>query len=353
VSEEKQKSFEVAMDRFGGALSVERIHPVTAAGFQEILGLLRGILKSPRLGNNDVYCDWVDNPRFNALATSYKNDEFIGIFAGTVIETYNHFYTYLADPTTLPTIGNSQNEILDEKSLRSLNGTEQFKLARAPRDPVRLSAAQSLAWGAILFLFFHENAHLELCHLRLLREEADTVDYLEIPSVSLTEKEARLRVLLELDADQCAATNSWRQWRAFWHRNAFPGLRSLTAELSWSISTAMLFRIMDGLMAGSARPTYSTHPPPLIRYIHVTMLATDPERPQYVGSENVGYEGLENVFAWWKANRLPTSSGDHGVTENAATELNGLRRELANNFSERLNEFQKERRLERKGQLPS
>jgi hypothetical protein len=331
-----------AMRPFGGALMRQQIHPDTAPGFDEIRHYLRQILSSKY--TRHVHFDWVDNLSFNAVATEFAKHELIGVFAGAVIQVYNYFYCFLTDPSVFPAIGQSSLEVIDSGMLRSLASRQYIPCCPLPRDHVRQRIAMRLAWCAVLFLFMHELAHIVLCHIRLICEIGERAEYLELPLTECSPELARVRLLLEIDADQSAARVHLRRWRMIWSADDRQSFGEMSAELSWSIALAMLFRIMDGQL-NPPRPRGRTHPPPMMRFVHAINIALQPDEPAFVGGEDTVLEGMAEVFRWWKSNGLPMRGGDHSVTLSAIDELNTLRVELAERFSDKLNQFQHERRL--------
>lgn len=305
------------------------------------------MVRNRKLAAGNVHCDWVENVTFNALATSHLDYELIGMFAGVPLLVYNHFYCFLSDPSVLPLVGNPSGETPDELAVNGLRLGHTSPLPRTPRDPLRRDAAMHLAWNAVMFVFFHELAHIGGCHIRLLSESVGSVEYLELPAVPISSEEAHLRLLLELEADQAAATNLFSVWCSMWDRGAFEAIAPLGPELSWAISLAMLFLVMDGLQPAHRRPEYSTHPPPMVRLIHIFTLAANRRFPHYVDGEETALHGLQEVARWREKTGLWVSGEDHGVTMQVHDELNALRRELADTYSERLTQYRDERQRTR------
>lgn len=339
-----EEAFQIALSRHGKPLTSDAIHPDTAPGFDEFLRSFRNILsRSPNLAASNVYCDWINNLSFNAVATRYREHELIGIFAGAPLLIYDYFYSFLADPSTLPNVGNSSSEVVDRLGVAGLIKKDISILPRMPVDPIRRDAAMHLAWNAVMFLFFHEVAHIVQGHLQFLSEELGISHYLELPSFALSRDEARFRVLLELDADQGAAQNNIKHWRSLWDRNIFTALSPMSAETCWAISITMLFLIMDSRLRPDTRPQYTSHPPPMVRYINIVSLCTDPKRAEYVGPEDLFVEGTAEVRRWWAANKLPMSGSDHGLDKSTHNELNSLRKDLIENLSVRLDRYRDER----------
>jgi hypothetical protein len=203
-----------------------------------------------------------------------------------------------------------------------------------------------LAWNAVMFVFFHELAHIVGCHLRLLSESLGTADYLELPVTPVSSSEARMRLLLELEADQAAASNLSLTWYSMWDRGAFEALNPVGPDVSWAISLAMLFVVMDGLQPAYLQLGQSTHPSPLARMTHIITLAANRRLPHCLDEDTV-LCALNEVTRWRHKLGLRPSSGDHGLTMQVHDDLNALRLELAETYSDRLGQYRAERRQRR------
>jgi hypothetical protein len=346
------EAFKIALRHYGQPLRTQHVHPDTAPGFDEFLQFFKDVMvRNTNLSAGNVHCDWVANVTFNALATYYMDYELIGIFAGVPLLIYDYFYCFLSDPSVLPLIGNPSGETPDELAVNRLRLGHTSPLSRGPRDPLRRDAAMHLAWNAVMFVFFHELSHIGCCHLRLLSESVGSLEYLEVPVIPISSKEAHLRLLLEIEADQAAASFLFSVWRSMWDRGALKAIEPLGPEVSSAISLAMLFLIMNGLQPSNRRPSYSTHPPPIVRLIHIITLTANQRFPSLVVSEESALLGLEEVIRWAQKARLRISIGDHRVTMRVHEELNALRMELADNYSDRLTQYREERRRARSHQV--
>jgi hypothetical protein len=335
-----ENPFGAAFAEYGGPLNADKINPATAIGLDELLRFFRSILTNPGAFAQNVECGWIDNYNFNAAATLYKDREFIGMFFGASLIIHHHYLCFLSDPSVLVQIGDAKNETRNVKAIQSLLWDQpDYVFPDNPVDQKRLQTAQHLGFCTMIFLFFHELAHVNLCHLRLLAEQHGSATYLELPTNQLTSSEAHLRVLLELHADDLAAQNSHRFWRAMWDKAAFPALSSLDPDFLWSISVTMLFSIFDSF-CWKLRPVYTTHPPPLVRFLQVLTL------PESGLNITAARSGLDEVFKWWESNGLMTSPGTRGLSLDPGKEINALRYELFSKYGPRLRQLQKERKAE-------
>jgi hypothetical protein len=337
--------FKKALAPYGPPLAAEHIHSDTAPGLEEFRRVFhKYITRDGRVGVGRVYSDWVENFTFNALATSHLGYECIGVFVGIPLTIYNHFYCFLNDPAVLPMIGNPSQEDRDTAALTALRLGDLAPLPKVPDDSVRRDAAMHLAWNAVMFVFFHELAHIEACHLQLLSEFTGLTEYLELPAIPVSADEGHLRLLLELDADHLAAKHLSSVWQSMWGRGAFQALAPLGLGLSWSISLIMLFLIMDGVRPVHGPLGTSTHPSPVARLIHISTLSVNRRLPGFDDGEDTVMRGFQEVLQWWKREQLRISSGSHGITDEIHEELNGLRRELADKYYTRLTRYALERR---------
>lgn len=151
------------------------------AVFQDVLG------HGKSLHGLEVYCDWVNNPSFNAFATVSKDTEFIAVYLGVMYRLNRYFFTSLSDPDFLPTLGEIECEVERKSALDSLRFVGGIESTH-PICPQRFLAAQHLTFGATLFVFFHELAHVERCHFRLLRDELGIDQFVELPTSPYTQR---------------------------------------------------------------------------------------------------------------------------------------------------------------------
>jgi len=337
----KAKVFDSALQHHGGRLNSDQIHPDTAPGFEEFITFFNDVLcnSKRKFGAAEVHCDWVANTSFNALATSLRDHELIGIFAGVPLLIYNHSYCFLSDPETLPNVGNGARESPEERVLEGLRKGQLSPLPKGPRDPVRHDAAMHLAWGAVAFVFFHELAHIAWGHLRLLTDYTGSCEYLELPMHPLSDDVTRLRLLLELDADNFAAATLSLYWKKWWDGGSFKALENLGRDTSWAISLSMLFLVMDSTRSVQPALGQATHPPPLVRLINIATLGANEQLPAYTGSEEAMVLGLEEVKAWRQRAGLRPSQGRHGIDWGVHEHLNLLRKELAEKYVAQLNQY--------------
>ena len=331
--------FDRALNRYGGRLLTEQVHPETMQGFEEFIEFFRNILRSKNFSTSDVHCDWIANTSFNALATHSHDKELIGLFAGVPLLLYNHCYCFFSDPETMPNIGTVTQEKPEELVLEGLRKNLLRPLPKGPRDPLRHDAAMHIAWNAVMFVFFHELGHIAWGHLRLLSESSGSLEYLELPVVPLSDKEARLRRLLELDADHFAAGYLLQYWTKKWNDGAFSALENLGSDVSWMLSLSMLFLVMDSLNTTQPNLGQSTHPAPLVRLINIATICSNDRFPDYTGGEDAVLQGFNEVKAWRERAGLNPSCGMHGITMDVHEQLNQLRSELHAKYVKRLNEY--------------
>lgn len=157
----------------------------------------------------------VDNISINAIAISEGCNEIIGINVGVALIIPMIFNWLLSHPDIFIDIGDPTREMAPEPfnielltKQRPWGSIEkdEIKLFQ-PRDPVRAHHAFWMSTVAWNFLFFHELAHINRCHIdylsRCLRLSRRMTSWHEFRRLK-TEKESRLRQVLEIDADGVA-----------------------------------------------------------------------------------------------------------------------------------------------------
>lgn len=223
--------------------------------------------------------------------------------------------------------------------IEGLRNNQLRPLPKGPSDPLRHDAAMHLAWNAVMFVFFHELGHIAWGHLRLLSDYTGSWEYLEFPHAPMSNQDARLRLLLELDADHFAAGYLSQHWKRRWDEGSFRALENLGCDLSWMISLAMLFLVMDGMVPEQPTLGQSTHPAPLVRLINIATLCTNDRFPAYTGGEDTVLQGFEDVRVWRERARFRHSRDMHGITLDVHEHLNQLRSELQANYVASLDQY--------------
>ncbi len=264
-----EKAFAEALRRHGRLVRPHELHANQSKGLAEQLEFYR--LVAPY-----VYCGFLDNQGFNAVATIHNSREFIGIYLGATILVARYAYCLLSDPKMLPQIGDPSVESIEPRVIEDLRnplgpvGTDRY----LPRDPIRLRAAQRLAMGAYMILFFHELGHIELCHLAFIRDQLGSTDYQEVTAAPLSEQEALLLRALEWDADNAALMSSLKMWRSFCSSLDYSAVGALGPARSWCLAAQLLFWVMDFVQPPNRRGLLATHPSPKARLVNARMVAT-------------------------------------------------------------------------------
>lgn len=306
--------FAEALHHHGRLVRPEALHPDLSKGLVEQLEFYR--LVAP-----DVYCGFLDNGAFNAVATVHKTREFIGIYLGATIVVARYAYCLLADPNVLPHIGDPSRESIEPQIIENLRhplapvGPGRY----LPRDPVRLHAAQQLAMGVYLVLFFHELAHIELCHLGLLRDRLGLREHQEVGAAPLSEEEALLFRTLEWDADNAGLISSLRMWRSLCANLNYSAIGSLGPARAWFAAAQLLFWVMDLVQAPGRRALWSTHPSPNARLVNAAIVAKDfdfvPELADVVDRET------ESLIPWILRNQFPSQIVASAAADSSVEEI--------------------------------
>ena len=222
-----------------------------------------------------------------------------------------------------PSIGDPSAEAIEQQVIEELrNPLGTFSFSRyLPRDPVRRFAATLAA--ALLILFAHELAHLELCHLSFLRDELGLEEHQEVTAIPLSDNEALLFRTLEWDADNSALATSLRCGDIFFHQSwIFRRFQRLALQgvglslPSYSFGLWILFKLKnDG--------AYRHHPSPHARFVSSLMQATHygfvPEL------SNGNHMNEDSLSGWVVKNGFPSQMVDDAHTGRS---LDGVVQEL-------------------------
>lgn len=189
--------------------------------------------------------------------------------------------------------------------------------------------------------------HIKLCHLHLVRDEFAAEYYEELPLIAISEKEARIRRCLEVQADHLAAFTSLNWWRMKWRDNPLEvhADLSLNPDLLWSIAVISLFLIFDHLRADKAKDRTSTHPTPYQRLIMLTMYASSEEAAKLAHIEPLA-KSAHPLLVWgslseWWGRRKYLSDNPQAKVEEAARDLVNLM--LDDEYMDMLANYQKRR----------
>jgi hypothetical protein len=215
----------------------------------------------------DIYCDYIETDKINAIATVHNGRELVGIFSGLANYIVPHFALLLADHKMFPQIGSPEKESDELFSMR-ISFMKQFPtLGFSPLNkcPIRSQAIRRLNSCAQFFIHAHEVAHIVLGHLDLLREHFSVGLYEEIPAMPLSEEEGDVRKALELQADQSAALTTLHLFRANFENDHLAKDNEFSdKDLLWTIAVDMLYLIFEKLTANKGHRKVSlTHPSPV------------------------------------------------------------------------------------------
>ena len=157
----------------------------------------------------------VDENGLNACAFIYKDRDFIGINAGTILILFDVFCRILSHPKLFLNVGDATKEIEPEQfydratDFRNLDQNDTV----VPKDPVRLRHAFESALCAIEFLVTHEYGHLIHGHCHLNNEFTGQTNLFELESSVSSANQSiggLIRQTLEMDADAYGANIGFR-----------------------------------------------------------------------------------------------------------------------------------------------
>jgi hypothetical protein len=209
--------FARAMRAQGGRVDTSTLDPKLGRIFEREAGRARTYVKSasdavPRLP--PIYFDFIDNGSINAVAFRTEAGYAIGVNAGVVLRFFAIFGRAMADPQTLPWIGQSHIECRDLPPIADLfteNLSEYGVVdgrAAVARDPFRRLYGFHCAQTAFDFLVSHEVTHIANGHVDLEHEVNNVAALIEFNSTQSVSAERLLaRQTLEMDADCGAASD--------------------------------------------------------------------------------------------------------------------------------------------------
>jgi hypothetical protein len=224
---------------------------------------------------------FVDDPTYNAWAcTSQDGVDFIGINAGVIeilpslyraLLSHPQVFSEILTPNIVPKISPYQGNVADFWSAEKLPADVPLD------DPAREKFAQQLAQETLLYIFFHEFAHIYNGHTLL---DPDVSMMSEVEHKSSNRMDKLTEQTLEYDADSSAVQNLLAYvLRPMVDSSKLPSRWKLPDETPFgSISSSVKFALMciqtNHLMSSklseifNASSLYNSHPPDLIRQIY-------------------------------------------------------------------------------------
>ena len=349
--------FRLALGSYGQPWRFQDETSIEAQAVRQLLDLFRWTVKGQRraIGPKGlIYCDLIENPTFNALATAYEKHEFVTLFSGAINHIYVVYFGMLSDAESLPSIGDASRESVSQEALDLIRaGQGIFAPSHLPRDAQRLQAARDLSLLTCLFILLHEVGHIVRGHPTFLQRKHGIAAYEEIPVSSINDEQARIQLAFEWEADEYAAITSYQAARAILQHGAnLPALKPLDADLIWSISASMTF-VLIGHLSGGMTANSPTHPPALYRYVWSMMsVESAPECKQFSPQTSALQRGFAEVAGWFRRNSLELRSGGHTVAEDeAALQVQSLHeqyqrvKQVLANESDLLADIESQRRL--------
>jgi hypothetical protein len=238
----------------------------------------------------NIYFDFVDDPRFNAVATVLDHDYLILVNSRVILETADLFRNLFALPRFAPQIGNPSLECeLDIRSVSvAARGASIIDIMphppRIPNCPTRELVASIFAQNALEFLILHELGHIRNGHRPYLSDFRPHVPALlaEAEAPSNDQGDALLaRHTFEMDADSHAIVHGVNELLGLigstWSAPDRKPLEQVygTPERALYAYILTIYALLRCFGKESWSPQTiwkSTHPPPEIRQCTLPML---------------------------------------------------------------------------------
>jgi len=242
----------------------------------------------PHFFPKDIWIDIIRNPKFNAIATSRPDRDYVAFFSGMPIPLSYLFFDWLSHPDVLSDIGNAAVEKQQFTDLRTI----PFWI---PADEARREYCTKLLVHALDFIICHELQHLFLGHTDYLRVR---FGHAEFPEIGMT----RLQSLrpcdfraLEWDCDRAAIRTIYCTLRIDFekgvHADTYATLDEALRGLMLSLST--VFSFMSFYESRLNSGCESTHPHPQTRCY---LAATAVYEQALQDEDREGAEHIKNVF---------------------------------------------------------
>jgi hypothetical protein len=293
----RQDIFEQAVRKYGAAVDSKTLK----SGFDELLTTVQKLRSSAIFG-------FIDSAELNAVATVNAGHDIVGLNIGLSFYLWAYFSTLLADPDIFPMIGDPSKERINPDRKKAFQNPIESDhsictTARPPNCSIRAHVVAMLLTCAHDFICFHELAHLELCHLDLLRSEFAVSDYVELPLGAISDEEGRMRQGLELQADTGAALTSLVFWRDVLSSKPIETLHSLDADYLWAISVYSVIFILERARYIRGNKPSITHPTPLQRFVNIFAAVSNENNFRQHGTvplqESAHGAPFKEVMNWW------------------------------------------------------
>src|ERR1035441_9239804 len=93
-----ENAFADALRAHGCPLRIDELPDNACDGLKEQVAFYRSVAPS-------IYCGFLNNTGFNAVATTHAGREFIGIYVGAILLIARYSYCLLSDPAMFVSIG--------------------------------------------------------------------------------------------------------------------------------------------------------------------------------------------------------------------------------------------------------
>jgi hypothetical protein len=299
--------FRVAFQRYGAPWRDEsdsRNAVVTV-----LLDLFRWAVKAQKrtIGSKGpTYCDIIENPSFNALATTYKGHDFVTLLSGAINYIFSVYFTFLSDPNTLPTLGDPSSHATPPDAIDAIRaGRTIYTTEHVPKDKQRVDAAHEFGVVTCLVVLLHEVGHIVWGHPLFLQRKYGLDVYEEIAPSKADQRQLDIRMAFEWEADDYAADASYQLSRHMFDAGSFRALRDFPPDLVWSIATSMAFLLIAHMGGGDLTRKSPTHPRPIHRSTSSMLSVLRSKRCQPFSPDETCFQsGFQEVAKWFRRNDI-------------------------------------------------
>ena len=252
-----------------------------------------------------TYCDILENPTFNALATTYRGHDLVTLFGGAINFIFSAYFTFLSDPKSLASLGHTSGHVTPPEALDSIRACRViYTTDHLPKDRQRVDAAHDLAILTCFFILLHEVGHVVSGHPLFLQRRYGLNIFEEVASQE-NQDQLDARMAFEWEADEYAADASYQLMRHMMNAGSFPALKDIHPDMAWSIAASMTFFLIAHISGGNIDKKSVTHPRPIHRCTWSMLTVEGSKSCKAFSPDGDRFRnGIEEVLGWFLRNDL-------------------------------------------------
>ncbi len=319
--QEKAQILQGLFGKYGGVLDTQKItNSELKFSAKGILDIYRHWIKTsgekstadeePQgLPYNNIHIELIDNLNVNAVATVHDDEDYVGVFWGTLHFFAFYFNAFFSDPDVFSNIGDTKKEFVDKRTMDFLRVPNAKFYTQFPNDIFRQEVTKKVNFMACSMIFYHEVAHIVRCHIDFLAQDHAVNEHIEYSALPGTDEMNEIKKALEFDADRSAVQNTLSTLDAL--------LKPLTKENNfqidplslWAVSLTIMFFIFETHTGEINQGNVAVSHPRSWSRLAMSIDCAEQHLEMYTTEENVHERinaGVTEVIRWWKRHELPT-----------------------------------------------